>query len=189
MKKLLLTLAFATAATAAQAKTDINVLARTCNGCHGVNGVSAGQAMPSIGGLPKQYLSRVMKQWKNDERSAITMTRVVKGFSDDEIDMLADYFSKQPWVSAKQTASPETIEKGKAEVLRNCTDCHGKAGSDPDVDAPKINGQWAKYMELEIEKFRSSEFIMPHRKMKKAVLESKPQDAAAAARYLGAQSQ
>jgi hypothetical protein len=30
---------------------------------------------------------------------------------------------------------------------------------------------------------------MPHRKMKKAVLESKPQDAAAAARYLGAQSQ
>jgi cytochrome c553 len=28
-------------------------LARTCNACHGVNGVSVGPSMPSIGGLPE----------------------------------------------------------------------------------------------------------------------------------------
>lgn len=188
MRKLLLTLALVGLSSAAQAKTDINVLARTCNGCHGVGGVSAGQAMPSIGGLSKTYLSRIMKQWKNDERSAITMSRVVKGFSDDEIDALADYYSKQPWVPARQSASEATQAKGKAVVLDTCTDCHGKSGEDPDIDAPKINGQWSRYMELELEKFRSDEFKMPHRKMKKAAREAKPADAAAAARYIGAQS-
>ncbi|OYY92366.1 MAG: hypothetical protein B7Y41_16090, partial [Hydrogenophilales bacterium 28-61-23] len=31
-------------------------LARTCNNCHGMNGVSVGPTMPSIGGLSEPYL-------------------------------------------------------------------------------------------------------------------------------------
>ncbi len=188
MRKLLLILALTGLAGAAHAGTDVTILARTCNNCHGMGGASAGTSMPSIGGLSRGYLERVMKQWKNDERSAITMSRIIKGFSDDEIDALAEHFAKQPWVSVVQKTSPELLSKGALTASDNCADCHGKAGSDPDVDTPKINGQWSRYMELEIEKYRSSEFKMPHRKMKKAVQEEKPAEAAAAARYFGAQS-
>ncbi len=188
MKKTLLTLALIGLSGTAFARGDIEVLARTCNGCHGLKGVSVGAAMPSIGGLPKEYLRSVMKAWKYDERSAITMNRIVKGFSDDEIDALATYFAKQRWVPAPQPTPAAAMAKGRSAVAENCEDCHGLTGSDPDVGVPKINGQWSKYMELELEKYRSKEFNMPHRKMKKAAQDMKPADVSAAARYFGAQN-
>lgn len=191
MKKIILSLAFALAlaglAGTAAARPDIEILARTCNNCHGVGGASVGTSMPSIGGLPRDYLRRVMKQWKYDQRSAITMNRIVKGFSDDEIDALAVHFAKKPWVPASQSVSADTFSKGRLAVSENCEDCHGLTGNDPDIDAPRIDGQWAKYMELELEKYRSGEFKMPHRKMKKAARDMKPAEVPAAARYFGAQ--
>ncbi|HTY04180.1 MAG TPA: c-type cytochrome [Rhodocyclaceae bacterium] len=173
---------------AAAHDNNIEVLARTCNGCHGVGGVSAGPSMPSIGGLPRDYLARIMKQWKYDERVGVTMNRIVKGFSDDELDALAGYFSRQPWVPAPQRAPADVMQKGRSAVSESCEDCHGISGNDPDVDAPRINGQWSRYMELELEKFRSADFKMPHRKMRRAANEMKPADVSAAARYFGAQS-
>lgn len=178
---------FWVAGTALAAGPDISILARTCNNCHGVNGVSAGMSMPSIGGLPRHYLADVMKQWKYDERSAATMNRIVKGLTDDEINGLADYFSRQPWVPSHQPVGSTLMKKGKAVIFENCEDCHGATGNDPDEDAPRINGQWAKYMELELEKYREEEFSMPHRKMKKTVRRMKPAELPAAAHYFGAQ--
>jgi len=174
--------------TATAAGPDISVLARTCNNCHGVNGVSSGASMPSIGGLPRDYLANIMKQWKYDERGAATMNRIVKGFSDDEINALAAYFAKLPWVPVHQQVGPAMLKKGKTVISENCEDCHGITGSDPDEDAPRINGQWAKYMELELEKYREEEFTMPHRKMKKTVRKMKPAEVPAPAHYFGAQS-
>ena len=175
------------AGSAMAAGPDISVLARTCNNCHGVSGVSAGKSMPSIGGLPRDYLASIMKQWKYDERGAATMNRIVKGLSDDEINALAVYFAKKPWVPVTQPIGPAMLKKGKAVISENCEDCHGPTGGDPDEDAPKINGQWAKYMELELEKYRDEEFDMPHRKMKKTARKMKPADVPAAAHYYGAQ--
>jgi sulfide dehydrogenase cytochrome subunit len=187
MRKALFALALSAVCGSAAARGDIEILARTCNACHGLGGVSAGKAMPSIGGLPRDYLARIMKQWKYDGRSAITMSRIVKGLSDDEIDALAAYFARRPWVPVRQALAAQSLAQGQSAIRENCEDCHGLTGNDPDVDAPKINGQWAKYMELELEKYRSGEFTMPHRKMKRAARETKPLDAAAAARYFAAQ--
>jgi cytochrome c553 len=64
MTKNILALALLGLSATAAARDDIEVLARTCNGCHGVGGVSVGLSMPSIGGLPQQYLKNIMKQWK-----------------------------------------------------------------------------------------------------------------------------
>lgn len=187
MRKGVLALVLFWGSGVAMAGLEIDVLARTCNNCHGVNGVSVGTSMPSIGGLPRDYLKTIMKQWKYDERGAATMNRIVKGFSDDEIDALAEYFSRQRWVPAPQRVSPGMLAKGKAVISENCEDCHGATGSDPDVDAPKLNGQWAEYMELELEKYRDDGFKMTHRKMKKTARKMKEADIPAAAQYFGAQ--
>lgn len=170
------------------AGVNIESLARTCNNCHGLDGVSAGTTMPSIGGLPKAYLSRVMKQWKYDERGAATMNRIVKGFSDDEIDALAAYFAAKRWVPKPQKASTGNLKIGHSVVRENCEDCHGVTGNDPDVDAPRINGQWAGYMALELEKYRDPEFVMPHRRMNKTIDRLKASEVRPVADYYGAQS-
>lgn len=186
MRTSILALAFASLTGTAMARSDIEILARTCYACHGVGGVSAGTSMPSIGGLPQSYLRNVMKQWKSGERSATTMNRIVQGLSDAEIDALADYFADQRWVPAPQPISPDVLAKGEAAISDNCEDCHGSGGHDPEVGAPRLNGQWVKYMELELEKYRSADFKMPNRKMRKAANETKPADTADAARYFGA---
>jgi sulfide dehydrogenase cytochrome subunit len=143
--------------------------------------------MPSIGGLPRGYLSKIMKEWKYDKRSAATMNRIVKGFSDDEIDALAAYFAKKPWVPVPQKASVANLAKGKATITENCEDCHGATGNDPDEGAPRVNGQWSEYMALELEKYRDPEFAMPHRKMKKSARQMKESEVYPVADYFGAQ--
>jgi sulfide dehydrogenase cytochrome subunit len=174
-------------AAPALAVGNIEVLARTCNNCHGLNGVSVGTTMPSIGGLPKVYLANILKEWKYDKRGAITMNRIVKGLSDDEIDALAAYFAKLPWVPVSQPTSAENLAIGKTVINENCEDCHGATGSDPDVGAPKLNGQWARYMGLELEKYRDPEFRMTHRKMRKAARGLEEAEVHPVAEYYGAQ--
>lgn len=187
MRKGLLAVALCGVTGSALAVGDIEILARTCNNCHGVSGVSAGGSMPSIGGLPSAYLSKIMKEWKYDKRDAATMNRIVKGLTDDEINALAVYFSKKRWVPLPQRASAAAMAKGKQVIFENCEDCHGATGSDPDIDAPKINGQAARYMALELEKYRDGAFEMPHRKMNKIVRKLNGGEIDAVSDYYGAQ--
>jgi sulfide dehydrogenase cytochrome subunit len=162
-------------------------LARSCNSCHGLNGVSVGPTMPSIGGLPEAYLKNVMLQWKSGERFSATMGRHFKGYSDDELSALATYFSKLPWTPVVQKADAGVIAKGQAATDR-CETCHGKTGGEPDeADTPKLNGQWAQYLEMELLKYRTDAVKMPHKKMRGNAKKLDEADVANAAHFYAAQ--
>ena len=162
-------------------------LASTCNACHGLNGVSVGPTMPSIGGLSEPYLKNIMLQWKSGERYSATMGRHFKGYSDDEIAKLATHFSKLPWTPIVQKADAKILAKGK-EASDRCETCHGATGSEPDdTDTPKINGQWADYMHLEMMKYRTEAVKMPHKKMRNNSKKLEEADVAAVAKYFAAQ--
>ncbi|MFM7345139.1 MAG: c-type cytochrome [Tagaea sp.] len=66
---------------AAPAAAPGNVLAATCSGCHGKNGVSVAE-IPSINGKTALQLQTAMLDFKNDRRPATVMNRHAKGFSD-----------------------------------------------------------------------------------------------------------
>ncbi len=170
---------------AADAKTES--LANTCNACHGMNGVSVGPNMPSIGGLSESYLYAVMQQWKNGERYSATMGRHFKGYSDQELDAIAKYFSQLPWVPVAQNADAKTLARGK-EASERCETCHGATGGEPDdADTPRINGQWAEYMHLEMLKYRTDTVKMPHRKMRGNTKKLDEADLEPVARHYAAQ--
>lgn len=172
-------------AFAAQDKTA--ALADTCNNCHGVNGVSVGESMPSIGGLPEAYLKTIMLQWKSGERYSATMGRLIKGYSEQQIADLAKFFAAKPWVPVVQKIDAKIVAQGKAASDR-CSTCHGDTGSEPDDDeTPMIHGQWAKYMELEMMKYRDDAVAMPHRKMRGNSKRLADEDVAAVAKYYAAQ--
>lgn len=148
------------------ADTKVEALARTCNACHGENGVSVGPNMPSIGGLSETYLESVMLQWKNGERYSATMGRHFKGYSDVELASLAKQYSQLPWVPVVQQSDAKILAQGK-EASERCETCHGATGSQPDdKDTPMLNGQWAEYIHLEMLKYRTDTVKMPHRKMR-----------------------
>jgi sulfide dehydrogenase cytochrome subunit len=172
----------------ATAADPIEGLARTCNNCHGVNGVSAGPTIPSIGGLSEAYLKQIMQQWKTRERDDGTMSRLIRGYSDDQIAALAKYFASKPWTPVVQSVGAEVLAKGK-DASDRCETCHGATGSQPDDElTPKLNGQWAEYLALELEKYRSEQFKMTHQKMMKNARKMEPDDVTSVTRYFGAQS-
>jgi sulfide dehydrogenase cytochrome subunit len=174
------------AATPAQAGPTED-LAGTCNACHGLNGVSVGPTMPSIGGLPEPYLKNIMLQWKNGDRYSATMGRHFKGYSDEEISKLATYFSKLPWVPVVQKTDEKTIAQGKAASDR-CETCHGATGGTPDdAETPKLNGQWAEYMHMELMKYRTEAVKMPHKKMRGNSKKLDEADVEAVAKFYAAQ--
>jgi len=145
-------------------------LAETCNNCHGVDGVSAGHSMPSIAGLPVKYLTEVMIEWKKGERFSTTMGRLIKGYSDEQITDLAKHYAALPWKPVPQDLKAKWIKEGSFIVDR-CSKCHGETGAEPDDDeTPRLDGQWAKYMELELMKYRDKDVKLPHEKMRKTAM-------------------
>ena len=70
------------------------MLANTCAGCHGPNGTSLGPTTPSIAGISKEYFIQTMNDFKSGDRPSTIMMRISKGYSDEDIALMADYFSK-----------------------------------------------------------------------------------------------
>ena len=67
--------------------------AANCANCHGTDGKSAA-AIPGIAGKDKAWLEEVLKAYKQGTRPATIMHQLAKGYTDEEIAILADYFSR-----------------------------------------------------------------------------------------------
>ena len=81
-------------ATAAPITPDTRTMASTCAACHGTNGQSGG-GIPALAGLPKSYFIKQMQDFKSGARAATVMNRHAKGYSDAQIEQLAEYFAAQ----------------------------------------------------------------------------------------------
>jgi cytochrome subunit of sulfide dehydrogenase len=98
MNRYLLTLAAAavigTASTATNAQS-ANYLAANCANCHGTDGNAQGAGSWPLAGKSKSYLIEQMAAFKAGTRQATIMHQISKGYSDDQIALMAEYFSKQ----------------------------------------------------------------------------------------------
>jgi cytochrome subunit of sulfide dehydrogenase len=69
-------------------------IAATCANCHGTNGVSQG-GVPSLAGQSKADLVRKMQDFKTGKTPATIMPQLAKGYSDEQIDVVAGFFAAQ----------------------------------------------------------------------------------------------
>lgn len=82
------------AATSLRAQ-DVAVLAASCANCHGPDGRSTG-GMPQLRGLPESYLLERLQAFKaGTAKDATVMTRLAKGYDDEQLKALAQWFSKK----------------------------------------------------------------------------------------------
>jgi cytochrome subunit of sulfide dehydrogenase len=70
-------------------------LAASCAGCHGTNGVPAAGTFPALAGQPAAGLNAAMKEFRDGTRPATVMHQLAKGYSDEQIALLAAYFAAQ----------------------------------------------------------------------------------------------
>ena len=68
--------------------------ASACANCHGTNGRAEGTAV-SLAGQPADELIKKMVAFKSGERQATIMHQIAKGYTDEQLAQLADYFAAQ----------------------------------------------------------------------------------------------
>ena len=70
-------------------------LAGACANCHGTNGKTQGDALPSLAGQDKTVLLTSLKEYKSGQRTATVMHQITKGYTDEQLEILAAYFATQ----------------------------------------------------------------------------------------------
>lgn len=138
-----------------QDRTDIKAatLVNNCAACHGTDGYSAGPGVPSITGLSKSYLVKTMKAYRTGERASSVMNRIAKGYTDTQIDRMADYLSKLTFKAATQTTDQDLVNRGKAVHETHCMFCHAGTGNDIGFTGTRLDGQQMTYLHATLEDY------------------------------------
>jgi cytochrome c553 len=86
-------IAWAQPAKASVAEFQTTLWAVSCMACHGTDGRAEGVGM-SIGGRPSQELYDTLLAFKSGKKEATIMHQHTKGYSDEELKRIAQFFSQ-----------------------------------------------------------------------------------------------
>lgn len=99
LRSALVTAATLGAGSAALAQGSDRLLARnlaaTCANCHGTNGHAVGDMKP-IAGMPAEKMIAMLADYRNGNQPATIMHQIVKGYTEEQIRLIADYFAAIP---------------------------------------------------------------------------------------------
>ena len=70
------------------------MLSVSCAGCHGTDGHSPG-SIPDISDKSAEYIRVSMEEFRSGKRESTVMGRQAKGYTDEEILLIAEYFAKR----------------------------------------------------------------------------------------------
>lgn len=143
------------------------MLSYMCAGCHGTDGSSAGPSSPSIAGIDRVYFIDNMLAYKNGKRTSTIMTRIAKGYTDEQIEQMADFFAAQKLVLYPQKADPAKASNGKELHEMYCEKCHEDGGRNSQ-DSAVLAGQWMPYLHEAMNEFLTDGRTQP-KKMKRKV--------------------
>jgi cytochrome c553 len=121
--------------------------AEVCGACHGENGISQTENIPSLAGQLDQYIQWQLVYFRAGSRKNEQMQPVVEQLNNDDIRNLGAYFaSLAPPKAAQPDDNPDLFEKGKqAAVGRRCASCHTDSFAGTKAVA-RIAGQREEYL-------------------------------------------
>ena len=78
-------------------------LAATCANCHGSNGQARGDMRP-LAGVPADRLLAQLADFRSGAMPATIMHQIAKGYSEEQLRLIAAYFAAQPASPANPAA-------------------------------------------------------------------------------------
>ena len=137
--------------------------AALCTACHGVQGNSTNPDWPNIAGQHSSYLKKQLLDYKKGKtRTAPTMTAIVAGLSDKDIEDLSRFYAGLPrgtgTVPIKYLKRGEALYRGGdlEKQITACVACHGPNGlGNKEAGFPALSGQHASYLRLQLEAFKN----------------------------------
>ncbi len=125
-----------------------------CGTCHGEDGNSKMENIPSIAGQPAFFIVNQLILMREKVRSVEAMEPFVKDLKDDEAIALANHFAKLPAKPSNEKADPALVRRGETLVAdRRCGSCHlpTLAGQE---QIPRIAAQRIDYLIKSLKEFR-----------------------------------
>jgi len=100
--------------------------AEICAGCHGDNGISQTENIPSLAGQPDQFIQWQLVFFRAGTRKNEQMQPIMEQIDNTDIRNLGAYFaSLSPPKGPEEDADPVLSKKGaQAAVGRRCASCH-----------------------------------------------------------------
>lgn len=92
----------AIAATPTASAQDVQLarnLAATCANCHGTNGRAVGD-MKTLAGMPADKMLAMLADYRSGAQPATIMHQIVKGYTEEQLRLIAGYFAAQKPVTA-----------------------------------------------------------------------------------------
>jgi len=170
-------------------------LLETCQDCHGANGITTAQDVPTIAGVSAVVGSDALKAYKakarpcpkvnykrGDTKREGDMCAVAKDLTDAQIADLTAYFAGKPYAALKQPSDAAKAAAGKQIHDRDCKKCHSNGGKDPADDAGILAGQPVSWMKATLAAFKKGSMEQP-KNMKSVVTKLSDTDIEALAQY------
>jgi cytochrome c553 len=130
--------------------------AQICAGCHGADGKPIDKTIPTIWGQQAGYIYIQLRDFKRGDRKSDIMQPIASSLERDDMQAIAEYFSKKPWPDLGQPRAPKDVadRASKANSSIGCTGCH-LDHFQGDGTVPRLAGMGRDYLTKTIADFRS----------------------------------
>lgn len=117
-----------------------------CAACHGANGISETENIPSLAGQLDQYIQWQLVYFRAGSRKNELMQPVVEQLTNEDIRNLGAYFASLTPAKGAADDNPDLSEKGRqAAIGRRCASCHTDSFAGTKAVA-RIAGQREEYL-------------------------------------------
>lgn len=139
------------------------IINRSCAMCHGQYGQGApGPFSPRMAGIDKDYLVKATREYRDDDRTEITMAYAtgLKMMTDQDIEDVSAYLAQleippEALIDVKTDNGDPVIGRS---LYKECKGCHGADGmGKPKEKAPRLAGQFTDWLSLSIDQFKTRE--------------------------------
>ena len=130
--------------------------AELCVACHGENGISQMENIPSLAGQPDQFIQWQLVYFRAGARKNEQMQPIVEQINNEDIRNLGAYFaSLTPPKNPKSDDDPDLSKKGaQAAAGRRCASCHTDNYAGTKAVA-RVAGQREEYLVKALHDYKS----------------------------------
>jgi cytochrome c553 len=159
---------------------------KQCGACHGEDGNSRIENIPSLAGQPEFFVLNQLFLMREGVRAIEAMAPFVKDLKDDDLQALAAHFSKlQPRPSGEKVDADLVKRGGELAAKLRCASCHlpTLAGQE---QMPRLARQRIDYMIESMKAFRDNKRMGADTTMTAVIVGVSDADLAALAHYAAA---
>jgi cytochrome c553 len=133
--------------------------AELCIGCHGENGISQMENIPSLAGQQDQFVQWQLVYFRAGSRKNEQMQPIVEQLNNEDIRNLGAYFASLTPAKPPADDNPDLSAKGKqASVGRRCASCHTDNFAGTKAVA-RLTGQREEYLLKALRDYKSGQRV------------------------------